>query len=382
MSMSDAGDVVVDSAVADAGMVTPGCTDPFLGGEPLSVADFVGEGVRPFHTALNVGWDGRLYTDLSVLTPDNLTIPNANFYIRTRYPDLLAAPDPWVIRVRGLADSVDIELPDLLPMVRPMGSHVLECSGNFRSAGFGLLSAAEWSGVPLTEVLDSLSIDAEATRVMVSGVDTHSVPSAGGHSSPGASWVFTFDQLASAGAFLATQMNGAPLPPDHGMPVRLFVPGWFGCSNIKWVDEITLVDETEPATSQMQEFASRTHQSGVPALARDYIPATLDQTAMPTRIEKWRVDGEIVYRVVGILWGGDTPTDQVSIRFGNGPYEPVDVCPPQETNQTWTLWEHAWRPTTTGVFGIRLRVDDPSIRTRRLDSGYYLREIEIDEVAG
>ena len=102
-------------------------------------------------------------------------------------------------------------------------------------------------------------------------------------------------------------MNRKPLTKDHGAPIRLIVPGWYGCACIKWVNKITLVDETAEATSQMQEFAVRTGQQGVPKLPRDYKPATIDQAAMPTRIEKWLVNDRIDYRVNGILWGGSRP---------------------------------------------------------------------------
>jgi DMSO/TMAO reductase YedYZ molybdopterin-dependent catalytic subunit len=198
------------------------------------------------------------------------------------------------------------------------------------------------------------------------------------HSMPGASWIFSFEELASA--FLATEMNGAPLPPDHGAPVRLYVPGWYGCTCIKWVNEIRLVADDEPATSQMIEFASRTHQVGTPALARDYLPASMDQAAMPIRVERWRVDGEIVHRVVGILWGGYEPTGALSFGASPGSFEPVDVCPPATTNATWTVWQHPWRPRSTGLHAIRMRIDDPRIPTRRLDTGFYERVVRIDEV--
>src|SRR5438034_9585635 len=77
---------------------------------------------------------------------------------------------------------------------------------------------------------------------------------------PGASWAFSPEQLEKAGAFLATELNGQPLPKDHGAPVRLVVPGWYGCTSIKWVNEITLVREEVEATSQMLEYAARTLQ--------------------------------------------------------------------------------------------------------------------------
>ena len=132
----------------------------------------------------------------------------------------------------------------------------------------------------MTEVLGMIDVLPQATRVLVSGFDRYS-QSQPGASTPGASWIFTVAELEKAGALLATGMNGVPLGLDHGFPIRLMVPNWYGCACIKWVDAITLVDDDAPATSQMREFASRTHQDGVPALARDYKPATMDQAAMP-----------------------------------------------------------------------------------------------------
>ena len=231
---------------------------------------------------------------------------------------------------------------------------------------------------PVTTVLDSLDIDPAATRVLISGYDNFTHVST--HSTVGASWVFTFDQIEEAGFFFATEMNGEPLPPNHGQPVRLVAPRWYGCCNIKWVNEIRLVDENEPSTSQMQEFWSRTHQTAPHALARDYAPATMQQSAMPVRIEKWNVNGEIVYKVVGIMWGGAVPTDALAIHFNGGPAEPVDVCPPQNQNLTWTLWSYAWRPDSTGEVYIDMEITDPSIPTNRLDSGFYRRYTFVDEV--
>jgi DMSO/TMAO reductase YedYZ molybdopterin-dependent catalytic subunit len=364
-----------DASAQDSG--TNECDDAFAGGSRIGAVAFVGEDL-PLETRLGVGWDGRLYTDLARVDRGREITPTESFYIRTFFPDRLHTTVPWRIEVGGLVETPAIvTLDDLAPLVVDQGVHVLECSGNGARGAFGLLSAASWAGAPLPAVLDRVAMRPEAARVLVSGFDDHSVPSAGGHSSPGASWIFGFDQIERA--FLATEMNGAPLPPDHGAPVRLLVPGWYGCTCIKWVNEIRLVAGDEPATSQMIEFAGRTHQIGVPALARDYLPASMDQAAMPIRIEKWRVAGSIVYRVIGILWGGSTPTAALSFSDGESS-APVDVCPPPTQNSTWTIWQHAWRPSRAGDFALRMRIDDETIRTRRLDRGYYERVARIDEV--
>src|SRR5207302_3983578 len=102
-------------------------------------------------------------------------------------------------------------------------------------------------------------------------------------------------------------LAGLDLVRDRGAQVRLVVPGWYGCTCIKWVNEISFVGENAEATSQMREYAARTEQKGVPELAKDFQPAAIEQAAMPVRIEKWSVAGKIQYRVVGIAWGGTQP---------------------------------------------------------------------------
>jgi DMSO/TMAO reductase YedYZ molybdopterin-dependent catalytic subunit len=382
---------IVDGGVAGAapihavggGAAAPiGCADPFAGGILLGTVPFTGEG-GPLNVPFGSGLDGRLFTDLSTLAPDDLVTPNGRYYIRTRCSDLINPLRPWKIAIHGhVRRPGSLTLQTLAPKLKPsLGPYVMECSGNGAFAAFGMLSAARWSGVPIGDVLGMADVLPQATRVLVSGFDSYSPPHHPGTSTTGASWIFTTSELEEAGAFLATEMNGVPLHPDHGFPIRLIVPNWYGCTCIKWVDAIRLVDDHAPATSQMQEFASRTHQHGVPALARDYAPATIDQAAMPVRIEKWRVAGEIVYRIVGIMWGGSRVTDKLSIRFARGRrYLPVDVCPRQSTNRTWTIWSHAWRPAGAGSYAIALTIDDPSIPARRLTAGFYERTVNITDV--
>lgn len=355
------------------------CADPFAGGEFVERVPFTGGDAIRFHERVRQGWDGRLYTDLSLIDRDRLVTPNDEFYIRTHFPDRLDldAMTPWQIRVSGLVeDETPLMLDDLIDLAAPMGTHVLECSGNGRRAHFGLMSAAEWKGIPIEAILERIRFAQGGTRVEIGGFDDHSVPSAGGHSTPGARWIFTPEQLIERGAFFATEMNGEVLPLDHGFPVRLYVPGWYGCTCIKWVDSIRVVGEDEPATDQMREFAQRTHQDGVPALARDFRPADMHQAAMPIRAERWRVNGQTRIRLVGILWGGFQPTGGLQIDFGAGPV-PVDVCPAMEGNDTWTVWTHSWTPQRPGEYRIHCSINDPAVPTRRLDSGYYDRFIAV-----
>ena len=194
------------------------------------------------------GLDARLITDLSRIEPGRLITANPQAFVRTECPAVVARHrGPWQIRTSGLLrQEGSLTADELLKSARPMGAHLFECAGNNNPANFGLMSVAEWDGVPLTDVLSRLERDAGATAVLVSGVDPD-VPSTG--STAGASWVIPLASLERLGAFLAVRMNGEPLPLDHGRPVRLAVPGWYGCAWIKWVDEIRVVGTGEPATS-------------------------------------------------------------------------------------------------------------------------------------
>jgi DMSO/TMAO reductase YedYZ molybdopterin-dependent catalytic subunit len=345
---------------------------------PLSRA---GGLVQPFGVKIGgPGLDARSNTDLSQLQTDRLTTPIDQVYVRTECPQSVASHQgPWSIKTSGLlARAGTVTLEDLTTEARAMGPHLLECSGNNNPANFGLMSVAEWDGVPLTEVVSKLRPSSGATAVLVSGVDPD-LPSR--TSVPGASWVFPLASLDSLGAFLAVRMNGQSLPPDHGRPARLAVPGWYGCAWIKWVDEIRFVDASEPATSQMREFAARTHQTAVHDLASAYAPPVIQTAATAIRVEKRRAASGLEYRVVGIVWGGTRGADRLAIRFGDADaWKPFDVCPAPSSAAMWSLWTYRWKPAAPGLYSIALKVLDATVPQRRLDSGYYVRQVRVDEV--
>jgi DMSO/TMAO reductase YedYZ molybdopterin-dependent catalytic subunit len=345
----------------------------------LGTVPFVGEGAFPLDRTVGAGLGQRRALDLSTLSPETLLTPQERFFVRTGCPDRLPATTSWRVRLRGLVQTpMEIPIQQLKSEASDLGAHLLECAGNSRAAHFGFISAASWTGVPLERVLKRAALSPRATQVLVSGFDEHSTLDPG--SVPGASWIFALDQLRDSGAFLATGMNGAPLGRDHGYPLRLVVPGWYGCTAIKWVNEITLVDDDAPATDHMREYAGRTHQDGAnpPRRARDFQPATIDPAAVPVRVEKLGAPGgRISYRVVGISWSGRTPSRPLRIRFNPD----LSFAPVEEigggAERTWALWAHTFQPKAPGRHRIELAFRDPAVRTRRLDMGFYARDIEI-----
>lgn len=367
-----------------AGLAWPGLLatrqkGPLQGGKRIGTVDFIDEGPVPLDVLEGSELDGRLFSDLSTLEPENPITPTKKFYIRTCASKLLPDAATWQVKLGGLIERpMNLGIETLRKAAKPMGTHLMECAGNVRQARFGLLSVGEWAGVPVSEILDKTKTTSRTPRVLISGFDRYSTESR--TSLPGASWVFSREQLEKAGAFLGTELDGQPLPKDHGAPVRLVVPGWYGCTCIKWVNELNLVREEVEATSQMQEYAARTLQQGVPQLAKDFEPASIDQAAMPIRIEKWSVAGNIRYRVLGIAWGGSRPGTVLQIRFNpDEDFVRVDDFH-QVRNDPWTFWTHRWSPKVPGRYLIHLSVKEPAVEARRLDSGYYVRSVEISEV--
>ncbi len=383
---------IVHLASATAGLLGSGSLDRLAAQQPCADGAAAGtlietltlsreDGVfQPFGVKFGgPGLDTRQVTDLAHLAPDRLITPNDLAFIRTECPAAVSRrPRPWTIATTGLvAQAGSMTVDDLANLSRPMGTHLLECAGNNNPANFGLMSVAAWDGVPLVDLLSRLRPAPQATALRIVGLEDEGQRSA--TSVTGASWVLPIAALDRLGAFLALRMNGEPLPPDHGSPVRLVVPGWYGCAWIKWVTAMHLVGADEPATTQMKEFAGRTHQTARHDLARDYAPADIQAAAMPIRVEKRRTPEGAHYRVVGIAWGGHRPIDRLAIRFGSDDtWKPVPICGPRPAAGVWTLWEYQWIPPAVGVYSIALRVPDRSMPQRRLDAGYYIRRVSVD----
>ena len=357
----------------------------------LGMVPFLDEGPFPVEKTVGAGLGRRRSLDLSTLSRETLLTPQDRFFVRTGCPDPLP-PSSWKVRIHGLVEAPgQIAAEELTREAVPLGAHLLECAGNSRAAHFGFMSAASWTGVPLQRLLQRVRPRTTATQVLVSGFDEHTTGDPG--SVPGASWIFGREQVRESGAFLATRMNGAPLTMDHGYPLRLVVPGWYGCTAIKWVNEIALLDDDAVATDHMREYAGRTHQPPAgpdderlerngrllegPRRARDFQPATIDPAALPVRVDKVRVRGKTSYRIAGILWGSTVPVRALRIRLNPVlGFAPVDHIGSRLAG-AWTLWSHTFPPPAPGRYRIELALEDPALRARRLDAGFYTREIEI-----
>jgi DMSO/TMAO reductase YedYZ molybdopterin-dependent catalytic subunit len=294
------------------------------------------------------------------------------FFLRTAAPS--GAVDVTSITLGGLVEAeLVVTAEELSSQVVDLGEVFVECSGNSAVGAYGLMSAGQFGGVLLAEVLALVVPRATATMIRVSGRD-HAQDQ--GTSTAGCSWIFRLEDIK--GAALVTTMDHEPLSEEHGAPVRLLLPFWFGCCWVKWVDRIDFVGDDEPATSQMVEFASRTHQDGTPALAKDYLPAIIEPCAVATRFERWDVGGQPAFRVVGLLWGGPDVVADLRIALNGVSFGPVEIGAGDV--QTWRAWSSRlfWATEVeSGEVEIAMSVHDEGVSARRLAWGWYRRKVVI-----
>src|SRR5882762_233350 len=130
--------------------------DPFSSGRQLGTVDFVNPRPLEMDAAQGTELDGRLYTDLAKLSPEEPVIPTEKFYIRTRVSRLLPDAKTWRLRMDGLVEKPRSRaIEELRSPAKPFGLHLMECAGNVPLVHFGMISVATWAGVPLAEILDS-----------------------------------------------------------------------------------------------------------------------------------------------------------------------------------------------------------------------------------
>lgn len=348
----------------------------------VGTVPFDGEPEVRFGEVKGEGLAARRFLDLADLDERQLVTPTARYFLRTGTPEGLPDPATFRLSARALATMpLELSLADLRAMAEPQGVHLCESADNGRAAGFGLMSAAEWSGVPLMRLVERIGVPEVPWMVLVEGLDRFAGNAL--RLDVGAGWIFKPEELAATGAFLALDMNGQPLSAQHGAPVRLVVPSWYGCTWIKWVHSVVLVAPNARATPHMREFSWKTHQGGSPKRAEMYGPAVVDATALPVRVERWKREGKLFYRLVGIVWGGGKPAESVSIRIqpGAATFVPVEHYHPPAAAANWSLWAHTWQPKAPGTYTFDLQVGRSRLRSRRLAAGDYTRRVTIAKEA-
>ena len=204
--------------------------------------------VKPTPPELFIAHDVCMETRWEQLYGRGYLTPAPLFFIRNHGPTPIIDADSWRLRVEGPGVKRPIELTysDILAMPSRTVVRYLECAGNGRifylevqgkqTKGrpwrFGSYGVAEWTGVALSEILERAEIKPSAVDVMPTGLDEKRVERP-----------MPISKAMAEDTLLAYAMNGDVLPPDHGFPARLVVPGWVAINSIKWVGKILVSEE-------------------------------------------------------------------------------------------------------------------------------------------
>ncbi|MEU4664825.1 sulfite oxidase [Micromonospora chalcea] len=331
-------------------------------GAPI-VKPLPAELLRPLDTNAEMRWPS--------MAGQGYVVPIDRFFVRnhTVTPHLDAAT--WRLRLFGDGlrgtptrdDAVEFDLDELRRLPVEEHAALLECAGNGRryfaeqqgdpapgvAWGLGSVGVARWRGVRLGTVLRLAGLRDEAVDVMPEGLDPDYVT--GGVN---LGRVRRPMPIAKAldDVLLAYEMNGEPLPADHGFPVRVVVPGWVGIASIKWVGaiEVSTTPLFSPWNTQFYRMFGPGHPAGGTALTAQPVRSAFElpwDARLPA--------GEEVL-LTGRSWSGNGPIAHVEVDTGDG-WRPADLVT-ADRGGAWQRWTVRWRPPATGRHTLRARATD------------------------
>jgi DMSO/TMAO reductase YedYZ molybdopterin-dependent catalytic subunit len=297
------------------------------------------------------------------------TVPNAQFYVRNHFAAPAVNPATWRLRVRGLVKRpLSLSLHDLQAMPLQTQVVTLECAGNGRSLldprtegeqwGLGAVSTAEWTGLPLAAVLDRAGVHPSARHLLFRGADRGTV---GGRPA-----TIRFERSLSLGEArdaeptLAYAMNGEPLPVQHGYPLRLVVPGWYGVASVKWLTEIEVRARPFDGYFQVDRYRYEREAEGrttTEPVTLQRVRALITQPAAGQEVKP----GQLTIR--GLAWSGAAPILRVQISLGGGPWATARLLGPPERHR-WQWWELITATDRPGPVTVRARATDRAGRTQ------------------
>jgi DMSO/TMAO reductase YedYZ molybdopterin-dependent catalytic subunit/rhodanese-related sulfurtransferase len=293
-------------------------------------------------------------------------VPNARFYVRNHFQAPMIDASAWRLEVSGLVERpVALSLRELTRMPSETRVVTLECAGNGRSTldppvdgeawRLGAVSTAEWTGVPLVEILDRAGVLPGAGEVIFRGADRGAVE---GH--PGLVHFersLPLDTARDSQAVLAYAMNGEALPPQHGYPVRLVVPSWYGVASVKWLIAIELADRPFDGCFQTGKYWYEADGTPREPVTLQRVRALITDPREAEEVPP----GEITMR--GVAWSGAAPIARVEVSINNGSWQEARLIGDRHRH-SWQWWELLTNLAQPGTNSIRARATDLAGRTQ------------------
>ena len=268
--------------------------------------------------------------------------PNSDFYrvdINIFAPSVDAGS--WKLSLEGLVGTpmtLDYSQITSLPSVEEYAT--LECVSNVVSGD--LMSTALWKGVPLKNLLDIAGVDQQAAYVVFRCYDGYDVG-------------VPLEMATADGAILAYEMNGVPLPTDHGFPLRAIIPGLYGMMNAKWITEIELVSGTYQGFWQRSGWTNAAIYQTGSTIVSPGAAALRDRFPIPSTLGD--VYGSPV-PIIGTAFAGDRGISKVEVSTDGGTtWEEASLIDPLSMN-TWVFWRLDWNPPALGDYQLVVRATD------------------------
>jgi DMSO/TMAO reductase YedYZ molybdopterin-dependent catalytic subunit len=274
-------------------------------------------------------------------------------YLLTHYDIPDVDLDAWRLEVTGTERSLSLSLAELRARPRVVVRSTMECAGNGRALLeprpvsqpwlAEAVGTGDWGGTPLAPLLREAGIPDEAREILFTGLDRgveggeeqlyeRSLPLAEA----------TRDEV-----LLADEVNGAPLPPQHGAPLRLIVPGWYGMTNVKWLARITAL--VEPHRGYQNAWAYRVRQEeseeGLP-VDRMHPRALMVPPGIPEFLSRERHLAPGPCRVEGRAWSGLAPVTGVTVSVDGGATWQHAVLEDESSPWAWRGWSYEWEATS------------------------------------
>ena len=295
-------------------------------------------------------------------------MPVGSFYTRSNFEVPTVDPEAWRLTVSGLVgDPMKLSMSELRSFGESTELVTLECAGNGRiymdpvpdgaAWGMGAVSVAEFTGTPLARLLAAAHPADEVAEFVFTGLDRGRVEPEGD-----INYAFSLaaGEAASDSPMLVWAMNGEPLTPAHGAPLRLLAPGTYGMASVKWLTSITAV--AEPFTGH---FRMKYRYLGDPVASEGEHVGPIRVRSLITR----PLEGEDVaadLEIGGAAWSGSGTIESVAVRVDDGVWMEAGIETPLGRFAP-TLWSLSLR-LEPGSHTIASRANDSTGNVQPLES--------------
>jgi DMSO/TMAO reductase YedYZ molybdopterin-dependent catalytic subunit len=269
-------------------------------------------------------------------------------YLLIHYDVPVVEPESWRLAVSGERE-LSLGLEELRARPAAELTVTMECAGNGR-AHFDprpisqpwlneAIGTARWRGAPLHPLLEEAGVPDGTVEVLFTGLDR----GIEGGEEQAFQRAVPMDEALRDEVVLAYEMNGEPLPPQHGYPLRLVVPGWYGMTNVKWLARIEFLDRPFDGYQNAMGYRLRQAENdeGKP-LTRMQPRSLLVPPGIPEFLTRDRTvpAGEVVLE--GRAWSGIAPVEAVEVSVdGGSTWTPADLEPEGE-RWAWRGWSFRW----------------------------------------